>query len=322
MTTLTCPKCRHGLADAALDAGQCPLCGFPLDGPVLLTPPAHGRARLLFALGAVVLLAGGVAVYALSDAPESPRLEVGQQTITPPAAPAELAAVIHVAPLPHEPVRTEVASPPIPQVGPPVAVDPPRPVGPRPVGVVMKVDPKIAPKRHFDHPDDTAALPDLNTWDRVVLTGKVRVLRLGSVSGKAVLDASGLVAEEILITGDVNHDAQVLVNAPNGTVTVGGYVTGAAKLTIAAPGGAVTVAGSGRLSGCPVVTVTAKRLEVKCPMSGTARLNATLTAGGVLKLALMEESATVTYKKSVATDPPPTIEKGVLRGGAKVVEGN
>jgi hypothetical protein len=340
MDSLSCPKCRRALPEDALDAGQCPLCGFPLDGPVLLAAPGShaGSKLLLFALGGVVLLAGVVTVYAVSDRSDPPpELVLTKPAIRPEPA-TEAAPVTHIAPFPHAPKPSDASAtnppapgaeppgpkgdqgqPPVPVPAPVPVVNPPKKDGPRPIGVVMKVDPKIAPKRHFDHPDDTAAVPDLNTGDRVTLTGKVRVLKLGSVNGKGVLDASGLVAEEVVITGDLNSEAQVSVNAPNGTVMVGGYVTGTAKLTIAAPGGEVIVAGSGRLSGGPLVTVTAKRLEVKCPMSGNARINATLTAGGSLKLTLTEENATVSYKKAAAKDPPLTVEKGVTRGRGLVI---
>lgn len=314
MTTLTCPKCRQGLPDDALDAGQCPLCGFPLDGPVVLGAPGMraGGTRLLLAAGGTVLVVAAVAGFVYYDRADAsrtqPATELAALTSPEPASP-----VRHVAPLPHEPKLPDAI---------PAPVEPPKRDGPRPVGVVMKVDPKIAPQRHFDHPDDTAALPDLNTGDRVTLTGKVRVLRLGSVNGKGALDASGLVAEEVVITGDLNGEALVLVNAPNGKVTVGGYVIGAAKLTIVAPGGEVVVAHTGRVTGGATMTVTAKRLEVNCPLSGGAKVAVTLTAGGSLKLARAEEGATVTYKKAAASDPPPTIEKGDLHGGAKVVAGN
>jgi hypothetical protein len=325
MTTLTCPKCRRGLSDDALDAGQCPLCGFVFDGPVVLAAGTQiGSPRFLFATAVLFILASVsavAAVVAMSTWPVPQQRQIEFVAPPPPPPPPLPIPVPPLAPPPHEPQRPD-ANPPMPPVDPPepVAVEPPKKKdGPRPIGVVMKVDPKIEPKRHFDHPDDTARLPDLNSGDRVILTGKVRVLKLGSVNGKGVLDASGLVAEEVIITGDLNNEAQVLVHAPNGVVTVGGYVTGASKLTIAAPGGEVIVTGSGRLSGGPLVTVTAKRLEVKCPMSGNARVNVTLTAPGTLKLGLMEESATVTYKKAGANDPAPTIEKGILRGGAKVI---
>ena len=314
MTTLTCPKCRQGLPDDALDAGQCHLCGFPLDGPVVLGTPdtSAGGTRLLLAAGGTVLVVAAVAGFVYYDRADAsrtqPATELAALTSPEPASP-----VRHVAPLPHEPKLPDAI---------PAPVEPPRQVGPRPVGVVMKVDPKIAPQRHFDHPDDTAALPDLNSGDRVTLTGRVRVLRLGSVNGKGALDASGLVAEEVVITGDLNGEALVLVNAPNGKVTVGGYVIGAAKLTIVAPGGEVVVAHTGRVTGGATMTVTAKRLEVNCPLSGGAKVAVTLTAGGSLKLTRAEEGATVTYRRAAPTDPAPTIEKGELHGGAKVVAGN
>jgi hypothetical protein len=183
----------------------------------------------------------------------------------------------------------------------------------------MKVDPKIAPKRHFDHPDDTAALPDLNSNDRVTLTGRVRALRLGSVNGKGSVDASGLVAEEVLITGDMSSDATVIVNAPSGKVTLNGWVAGSAKLTIRAPGGEVVLANSGRFTGGSTIVITARRLEAIGLLTGGTKVNVTFTTGGSLKLTRAEEGAIVTYKKNAANDPAPVIEKGDLRGGAKVV---
>jgi hypothetical protein len=335
MTSLTCPKCRHGLTDEAIDAEQCPLCGFPLLGPVVLASPGSRVSGMwLVLLAATLLLAVGGAIFVLSDRTsrfrepnqDEPQALAQRATELPPEP------VTHVAPAPHEPKRPEAIGTPSPPNAPgiddkgqppvPVPFEPPRRVGPRPVGVVMKVDPKIAPKRQFDHPDDTAALPDLNTGDHVVLTGRLRVLRLGAINGRGILDASGLVAEEVIITGDLSGEAQVQLSAPHGTVTVGGYVTGSSKLTIAAPGGTVTVAGSGRMSGGPIVTVTAKRLEVKCPMSGAARVQLTLTTGGSLKLGLMEEGATVLYRKGLPNDPQPKVEKGEIRGGAKVLGGD
>jgi hypothetical protein len=199
-------------------------------------------------------------------------------------------------------------------------VDPPKNGGPRPVGVVMKVDPKIAPKRHFDNPDDTATLPDLNSGDRVTLTGKLRVLRIGSVNGNGAIDASGLVAEEIVITGDLNGDAVVTLNAPGGKVTIGGYVVGTAKLTVLAPRGEVRVlANSGLFAGGSTTKVTAKRVEVAGKTGGGAKLYVTLTAGGSLKLTSADEGALVTYKKAATSDPPLTLEKGTIRGGAKII---
>ena len=249
MTTLTCPKCRQGMPDDALDAGHCPACGFPLDGPFVFATPGSRPVgtRLLLAAGAVTLLAGaGYTSYMLFS-----RTDTGTDTEVADREREPDVPVRFVAPVPHEPkrlrprpggshrptARQQSTGAPGDKGPPPVPpVDPPKKAGPRPIGVVMKVDPKIAPQRHFDHPDDTAALPDLNTNDRVVLTGRVRALRLGSVNGNGSVDASGLVAEEVIITGDLNGEATVTVNAPNGKVALGGYVAGASKLTIRAAG--------------------------------------------------------------------------------------
>jgi hypothetical protein len=312
MVTLTCPKCRHAMPEDALDVGQCPTCGFPLDGPLAFGSPGPRRraARLLAAAGAVGLLAGGgYAGYALLN-----RTHSGGETTAadrrPEPEPA--AAVRPVAPFPHEPRRTRAADP---EPEPP----PPTRDGPRPVAVVVPVNPKIAPVRHFDQPDDTVRLPDLNTNDRVVLTGRVRVLRLGSVNGKGSVDASGLAAEEVLITGDLNGEAVVTVCAPSGTVALGGNVMGLSKLTIRAPGGRVLLERSGRFTGRSTATITARRLEALGPLTGDTKVNVTFTRGGSLKLVRAEEGAILTYRKTAAGDPAPTVETGEVRDGAKVL---
>lgn len=330
MTTITCPKCRQGLPDDALDAGQCHHCGFPLDGPVVLgTPDTRRGKRLALAVTGVLVALVAADLLVFNQLGSNPFKAAPEVAALPTAETQPQSTVRYVAPFPHEPKKdagpAQVDPPGIGDQGQPplpVPVAQPKKDGPRPGGVVMKVDPKIAPTRHFDHPDDTAALPDLSSGDRVTLTGKVRVLRLGSVHGKGALDASALVVEEVVITGDLNSEALVLLNAPNGKVTVGGYVNGNAKLTIVAPGGEVVVAKTGRVTGSATMTMTAKRLEVNCPLSGGAKVNVTLTAGGSLKLTRSEEGATITYKKAAPTDPAPTIEKGELHGGAKVVAGN
>jgi hypothetical protein len=349
MTTLTCPKCRHGMPDDALDTGHCPACGFPLDGPLVFASPGSRShlTRYLITCGIVALLVGGgFAGYTLLHRPhDSPDPETADAGRPPESGPDD--AVQSIAPYPHEPKQPDPGSvpptnpaPETPPVGPgdkgqpppvdppkkegpipppPPPVDPPKKEVPRPIGVVMKVDPRIEPKRHFDHPDDTAAVPDLNSKDHVVLTGRVRILRLGAVNGKGSVDASGLVAEEVLITGDVSNEAMVTVNAPSGKVTLNGWVAGSSKVTIRAPGGVVVLANSGRFTGGSTVTITAKRLEALGPLGGSTKVNLTCTAGGSLKLTRAEEGATVTYRKAAAGDPALAIEKGEIRGGAKVL---
>ena len=320
MTTPPCPKCRQPVTDAALDAGQCPLCGFPFDRPVLLDGPSSRLGAVAVAFAVVLAAIGsgfGGYYYSINNRTQpkpEPEFVAAPRAAPKPARPQP--ATRPIAPLPHEPKQNDVPTP----APNPITVEPPKKDGPRPIAVVMKVDPKIAPKRHFDQPDDTIALPDLNSGDRIVLTGKIRVLRLGSVNGNASVDASGLIAEEVIITGDLNGEALVRLNAPGGKVKIGGYVMGAAKLTVVAPGGEVLVAGnSGCLTGGALATVTAKRVVVAGWMSGGAKLNITLTTGGVLKLTRLQEGAIVTYRKAAVSDPALAVERGQLKGGAKVI---
>jgi len=137
----------------------------------------------------------------------------------------------------------------------------------------------------------------MNRDDRLTLTGRVGLLRIGTVSGKAMLDASGLEAEEIIITGDLNGKAVVTLKAPNGTVTIGGHVEGFARLTVIATGGELVVPRSGRLDGDAEVTVVARDVDVKGKMSGHAQLIVTLTGGGTAAIGPMEEKASVVYKE-------------------------
>lgn len=350
MPTLTCPKCRQGMPDDALDVGQCPACGFPIDGPLEFGKPGARSAgtRALIALGVVALLGGaGYASYAYFNRPENPTPELADRGREPAREPA--VPVLDVAPFPHEPKSPGAdpgtaphtkpdptpapveppggnkGQPPMPPVAvppvPPVVEPPPKRDGPRPIPARINVNPKIEPNRHFDNPDDIVSVPDLNRNDRVVLTGRVRVLKLSQVHGKGVVDASGLVAEEVEITGDLNSEATVTVNAPGGKVTLRGWVAGSTKLTIRAPGGEVVLAQSGRFTNGSTVTLTTKRFEALGLLTGSTKVNVTFTAGGALKLTRTEEGATVTYRKTGANEPAPVIDRGDVRGGAKVMEG-
>jgi len=322
MTELACPKCRQAVSDAALDAGNCPCCGF--DGPMVL---ASGSAKWawLVATAAVVLsgvAAGGYLLIPRNGSPAAtpaPAPEVAAVTPAPPLVdpplPAPQPGPPAVAPAPRP---AERAAPPAPKPEPPVApnpdpVPPPQPVVPPPVvpvvapapkpvrpqpGPVVRIDPKEERQRKLDSPNGVAAIPDMTRDDRLTLTGRVRILRVGSVGGKAVLDASGLEAEEIIITGDVSNTAVVKLNAPNGKVTIGGHVVGSANLTVNAPGGEVVVAASsGKLDGSSETTVTTKRLDVQGPMAGEAKVVVTLTEGGSAQFGKMEGRATATFQQ-------------------------
>jgi len=237
-----------------------------------------------------------------------------------PRAPAPKPEVA-VAPPPHEPPAKPVAPPADPKPEPKPEPQPqpkPEPPAAKP-GAVVHIDPLDAPKRHIDIADAEVRVPDLHGEHQIVLSGTARVLKLGSLHGRVRVDASKLNVQEVIVAGDLHGDAQLVVSAPSGRVTVNGFVIGSAKLTVLAPGGAVLLAESARLDGGSTVTVTAKELTVRGPMLGGTKLSATLTSGGALKLATLEGGATATYRKANAADPPPTIDRGDVRGGAKVI---
>jgi hypothetical protein len=195
-----------------------------------------------------------------------------------------------------KPEPIEVPPPKPKPVDPPPVVPPPKPKPVEPVkpGPVVRIDAKEVREKQLDNPHGIATVSDMTREDRLTLTGRVKVLKIGSVTGKATLDASGLEAEQIVITGDVTDGAAVKVNAPNGKVTISGHVAGSAKLTVNAPGGDVFLAEkSGRFAGKSVVTVTAKRMEVLGVMSGDAVLNVSLTGGGAVTVGMMEDKAVV-----------------------------
>ena len=225
-----------------------------------------------------------------------------------------------VAPPPHEPASKPAdVSEPKPEPRPELKPQPkPELPAPKP-GPVVQIDPFDAPKRHIDIADAEVRVPDLHGEHEIVLSGKARVLKLGSLHGRVRVDAHKLDVREVHISGDLHGDAVLVVSAPNGRVIVAGFVIGSAKLTVLAPGGAVLFAESSRLDGGSTVTVTAKELTVRGPMLGGTKLSATLTSGGTLKLTTLEGGATVTYRKEKPTDPAPTVDRGDVRGGAKVI---
>jgi hypothetical protein len=289
MPHLACPKCRFAISDEALDAGQCPGCGYA--GAMVFR--ASRKWAWLAATLAVIGMGLAASAFLLVPRPEPKR----------PATP--LVAVGSRPPLPSpKPAEPDIAPAPRPVVverekEPPLIIASPRQKNPAPVrlGPVIRINAGEVREKHIHNPDGVVLVSDLNRDDRLTLTGQVRLLKIGTVGGKASLDASGLVAEEIIITGDVNQHAVVKLNAPNGKATIGGHVEGNARLTVNAPGGEVIVAAqSGRLDDDAEVAIVTKDLDVKGKLAGQARLILTLTGGGTASVGSMEEKVVVIYK--------------------------
>jgi len=182
------------------------------------------------------------------------------------------------------------------------------------------IDAAETPERKLDNPNGSAEVLDINGTDRLMLTGKIKSLKIGSVNGEAVIDATRLEAEEIILAGSLNGSTSIKLNTSGGKVRIVRQVGGAVRLSIHAPGGEVLFAGEedAGLTGGSMIDVTAKRLDIQCLMNGGTKLDATLATGGSLRTGLMDGGAAVRYKPASGNDSDLQIETGELRGGASV----
>jgi hypothetical protein len=286
MSYLACPTCRQFVSDQALDAGECPFCGY--DG-AMVAAASPKRAWLLSTL-AVVLCGSALGAFLLVPRSEPTRVGANEVATAPPPLPPSIPADPDVAPPPRSVVPLPVTAPPASlrknPWNPKLAVE----------GSVERIDAKAVREKRIDAQEGAVSVSDMNRDDRLILTGTVRQLRVGTVGGNAVLDASGLAAQEIIITGDLNGSATVKLNAPDGTVSIGGHVEGNARVIVNAPRGEVLIgAASGKLDGGGELTVIARSVEVRGAMAGHAKLIVTLTGGGRVTLGAVQENASVVY---------------------------
>lgn len=314
MSPLSCPRCRQRICDTDLDAGSCPSCGY--DGPAVTI----GRQGSLWILTSVAVLigAGALGAYLIIPRPDETRTAARVGTNSKQHVP-------HREPVPRAAESAEPGLAPLPrEIAALAAPDPPPvPVLPANVGPRIVLDPRDVPDHtltiKLDNPLGTVAIPDLNGHDRITLTGRVNVLRIGSINGAAVIDASELAANEVVVSGDLNGTSTVKLNAPGGKITLGGLVIGQSHLVASAAGGDVgLVAKSGRFGGSAQVAITARRVVIDGLVNEGVQVGVTLTSGGYLRVAVMDGGARLTGKKAAATEPEPKIETGELRNGTKI----
>ena len=329
MADPSCPSCGLPLSDAAFAAGSCPCCDFrfaeepvaveaPVEasiGPALpiaaVAAPERGRRRpMLAGAGMGTAFACGIAAgYFLFARTEQPAIpSVPEVALIAPDKPKPLPDPIPQATTPLPPA---VAAMPLVEPKPVAVLPPPKPI---------LIDPLDNAERKLDAPDGLAEVVDLNGDDRIVLMGRIKVLKLNAVNGSVQLDASGLEAEEIILAGDINGNCALKFGARNGRVTIRGAVVGSCRVTVDAPGGSVTLIEGGRIGGGATATLTAKTVDAKGIIDEGAKVSAILTSGGTIRVASMDGGAVVTYKRSAPADPAPLVETGDLRGGTRVVE--
>jgi hypothetical protein len=198
-------------------------------------------------------------------------------------------------------------------------------VEPEPAGEFQLPDPLPPPGVVTTHvinrPDDAYPVPTLKKGEHIILKGKVKTLRVHGLDAGSVLDASGLEASVITVTGKIDNRSTLKLNAPNGVVHVAGKVAGGSAVEVVAPEGEVKFLlptsekreGS-KIDGGASVAVTARWVEFKGDITGNnTKVAVTLTRNAILKVASVGGRATVEYRAQPGGLSPDVIVGDVAR---------
>ena len=179
-------------------------------------------------------------------------------------------------------------------------------------------------KVRLDAPQGEHTVEAVNSGDRFLVSGKVKTLKITSINGQGAVATDKLEAEEVVITGGINGEGNLRLNAPGGSVTFLDSLNGASRVTVNAPGGKVTFGsadksrrGSGSIVGSSHVTIIARDVDFRGVLDGGARVTVTLTEGGSLRFANIAGGAHLHYRKAKPGDPDPKIERGRVTAGGK-----
>jgi len=325
-----CPKCRFPLSRAESRAGKCPFCAAALGADDAarprggeLPPPVDERAArvpasqavkpLLRGAAILVMLAvgGGGLYYAVSAAVTYYLCDADTPADGVPHEPAKSAEAALAAPMP--PTGGPSAAPPLTEANVEALLAPAQDVG---GGRVRKID----------SPQGEYVVEPLDGAVQVYLRGRVKTLRIGSLGGDVILDATGLEAQEVFFTGAISGRAKAKVHAPNGSVEFRASISGRASLGVDATGGRVTFPkpAAGRagaeISGDPRMTIRAREVDFQVPINDDAQVLTVLSAGGKIRFTEMNGHSRLTYRKAEAGDPDPVIGWGIVRDEARFRE--
>lgn len=273
--------------------------------------------------------------------------------IAAPVSPGQPVAA-EVAPMPRELAARAVVPPPTPDppviadpaiappAMPPVAVAPLPPVAPAvvppkpPVVVANGPAPEPAPANPFrptapaalliDNPEGTLE-PVVRPGRPLVLRGRIKTLHVRGLDAGAILDCSELEAREVIVSGKIDGGSKLWLKAPDGTVTFLAKVDGRSTVGVYAPGGTVTFVNrtdekqeGSKVDGGSTLDITAKLIQMHGRIHGPGtKVEATLTAGGVLSFAEIGGSARLEYGNADPYDPEPRLTKGKIGSGASVM---
>jgi hypothetical protein len=200
--------------------------------------------------------------------------------------------------------KEEAKLPPPAEVKPSAPVAPPKApaVKPLPPPTVEKRPPErrgviiVGQQRRVFLPDGEYRVEDLKNGDRVMLSGKVRSLRVGLVESGSTLDATELEAQEIVLNRKIDGRSTVRLWAPAGTVAF-----------------------LDRIDGNSLVSIIARKVDFRGIIGGsTTQVQVALTRGGLLRFHGLDGQVRLHYQKAHADDPEPRVEPGWVRGGARL----
>ena len=173
-------------------------------------------------------------------------------------------------------------------------------------------------------PDLTYDLPPLRKGEYFVLKGELRTLRVTGLDAGSILDASGLKASIITVTGTIDNHSVLKLSAPSGTVHVASKIDGRSNVEVSAPDGEVKFLVSttpdrdgSKIDNGSTVAVTGRTVEFRGDISGAdTRVTVTLTRNARLKVATVNGQATVEYK-APAGGAAPDVTVGPVAATAK-----
>ncbi len=351
MATVACPGCGLPRSEAEVGTTPCPVCDAPLTGnsrpplakkktnpdptagmaadaselhaPSTPRPPAPNRpprsgsraplVAVAFILGTLCGVGGVLGFQAINWSNlKRGEPEVAAKPEEPPVPPQRPA----VAPMPHEArVRPLIFEP---------EADPDAEAGVKPLPLPA---PGVTATHDIHEPDVAFSVPALRNGERLILTGEVKALRVHGLDAGATLDASGLQAGVITVTGKIDNRSTLKLFAPSGTVHVTGKIDGSSLVEVSASGGEVKFMlpttpqreGS-KIDGGSRVTVTARMVEFKGDITGAdTKVAIILTRTASLRVATVSGKATVEYKSQASGwSQPPDVVVGTVAGTATV----
>jgi hypothetical protein len=173
----------------------------------------------------------------------------------------------------------------------------------------------------LNDPEGQHASGALNGEDALRLEGRIGLLEVDSINGRASLDAAALSARQIALRGAVNGETVLVLRAPGGTVeATGDGINGSPRIRIDAPGGKVVFRENMQIQGQAELQVTAREVAFHGPIQGAARIEVTLTEGGRLSYREVGGGACLRYRSAKQGAAQPVVEAGTVRAGATVEE--